>query len=74
MKRSELEPLIAAIADEVRAYVEREVAHLEKRIADLQGLLDKGAVERESLERRASRHADHLAGLESRLKKLERGA
>jgi hypothetical protein len=25
-----------------------------------------------SLERRASRHADHLSGLESRLKKLER--
>jgi ParB-like chromosome segregation protein Spo0J len=72
MTKDQLKEVIAAMADEVREYVERETAPLEKRIADLQGLVDKGAVERESLERRLSRHADHLAGLESRTKKLER--
>jgi uncharacterized coiled-coil protein SlyX len=54
-----------------RKAIEKRIAGLEQRVADLQGLIDKGAVARESLERRASRHAEHLARLEDRVRKVE---
>lgn len=44
---------------------------LEKRLAAAEARTAKDAEKIESLERRASRHADHLARLESRTKALE---
>ncbi len=56
----------------IRAALDERGAKMEARNAELQALIDKAAVTIESLERRASRHADHLGKLESRLQSLEK--
>ena len=55
------------LVDAVQGYVARAVEPLYRRIEALEG--DK----LQSIERRVSRHADHLAAVESRLKKLQHG-
>ena len=56
---------------ELRELIERFKAYTDKRDADLQTQLTKAREANESLERRASRHGERLARLESRLKALE---
>ncbi len=70
MDAKERAELVDAVFRAVEGYVDRRLAKavgpLETRVAALDA-------PRESHERRLSRHADHLAGLESRLQKLEKG-
>lgn len=54
-----------------KSYVARSVAPLEATQRDLLARIDKSAAIIESLERRASRHGDHLSRMESRLQAIE---
>jgi prefoldin subunit 5 len=76
---SELDTLSDGLVQSVKAAIERAIAPHQKRIAELETIqrdllqrLDKHGSTLESLERRASRHADHLGSLETRTKTLER--
>ncbi len=60
------------IADRVITVIKDYVTHaVNARAASLEARADKLTVQLESAERRLSRHAEHLARLESRLKALE---
>lgn len=63
-----LAPVVKAIGDKMKA----ERAKLDARNADLQAIVDKNTIALESAERRLSRHAEHLARLETRLKAVEK--
>jgi hypothetical protein len=74
----ELEELIDALAEQTREFVSRKLADLEAEFATtLTAVLDAkqaaGGEGATSLQRQLSRHSDHLASIESRMKKLERG-
>jgi hypothetical protein len=45
---------------------------LMRRITDMQAVLDRESAQREQLQHRAERHAEHLRRLETRLQALER--
>ena len=71
------EELGAALGERVlvaiKGYIARALRPLESTQRDLLARLDQSAAMVESLERRASRHAEHLSRLESRLKNVEHG-
>lgn len=81
MAKIDIEGLAQKMIDAVRGYVAREGAALGKRVGDIDARIAELeakveasatlAARAESLERRASRHAEHLARLESRVQTLE---
>lgn len=58
-----------AVVESVRGYVQRATSSIGRRLDALEARGERV----DSFERRLSRHADHLAALESRLKRLEHG-
>ena len=72
--RGSYHAIVASIVTATGAAVRKAQRALDPVLADQRGLVqraDKTTATIESLERRASRHADHLSRLESRLQALE---
>ena len=68
----ELSPNLKALGDAIISSVKEFVSRaLDVRVGPMESKLDKNAAGLDSAERRLSRHADHLARLESRVKALE---
>jgi hypothetical protein len=69
---ADLSPKMKAHGERIVAAVKAYVARaIDKRVGDLEAKLTEAKSSLASFERRASRHAEHLARLESRLKSLE---
>ena len=66
MAKFDPEAMAKQVVAAARGFIERSIAPLQQRA-------DKMSTTVDSLERRLSRHGEHLARLESRLQKLERG-
>jgi hypothetical protein len=66
---SDLESLVVLLAQDTANFVGERLDPLRQSVAALQERVDPAL---ETLTRRAERHADHLAGLETRMKKLAR--
>lgn len=74
------EALGGALAKATREHVAKElrardarIATLEKQVAELLDVQKGNVATMNSLERRVSRHGDHLGHLETKVRKLERG-
>lgn len=79
VSRGTLKKALALAGDGIRdaiakatAPLHARIAMLEARVAELEAGAAKSAQTLESAERRLSRHAEHLARLETRVQKAER--
>lgn len=75
-----MKTIVERMAQTTREHVEKalqsrdaKIAELERRLAELVDVQKGNCATMNSLERRASRHADHLARLETRTRSMERG-
>ena len=65
---------VKALAQQVAAVIKEYVAPLRKSVDELRrDVRDDVLAKLDSFERRLSRHADHLAALESKVKRIEKG-
>lgn len=74
MTDNEIETLAAQVVEAVEMLIAKRIGDalkLDERLRDLE-VAGQSAARVDSLERRASRQGEHLAALESRMKKLER--
>jgi len=66
-----IEQMAEQVVAAARGFVERALAPIKAQIAAAEARAAKDAEKMDSMERRASRHASHLASLEDRVRKLE---
>jgi predicted nucleic acid-binding Zn-ribbon protein len=66
-----LTSVMRRVAQETGKTIREYIAPRDAKIAALEAKLAEAKMNLESFERRASRHADHLARLESRMKAIE---
>lgn len=66
--------VLGGVVPTLRDFVAKSLASRDSKIAALEWQLAKAREATDSLERRASRHAEHLAKLESRMQAMERKA
>jgi chromosome segregation ATPase len=74
VKKSDFDLVARAILEEVGAHMKKLLGKRDARLAALEAQLAKAREATDSLERRASRHGQHLAKLETRMQAMERKA
>lgn len=68
---ADYEKLAGGVVKAAQDFIKRSLAPIVENVGGLIQRADKQGAKLDSIERRASRHADHLQRLEDRVKRLE---